>query len=292
MATMAQSMPTVLVTGVSSGIGLAIAEDLLQGGYQVFGSVRRTNDAEDLAARWPQAFVPLIFDVTNMAALPEVVAQVRAALGGRGLKALVNNAGINSSGPLMHQPLAEVREVFEVNVFGLLAMTQAFLPLLGASRDAGFPPGRVVNIGSVSGGMTAPFMGAYSASKHALEAISQALRRELALYGIEVSTLEPSFIKSRIYEKAKAAKPSEKYQDTDFAAAWTTFSESLLRQEARAKPTTIVTRAVRHAIEAPRPRPRYPLDASWYLGRYLPDRWFDKIIYTAMGIGKLLKPKS
>jgi NAD(P)-dependent dehydrogenase (short-subunit alcohol dehydrogenase family) len=280
----ANTKSAVLVTGVSSGIGLAIAEDLLAGGYEVLGSVRRIEDATDLQRKWPDSFVPLVFDVTDAAALPAVVAQVHAILRGRDLKALVNNAGINLGGPLMYQPLAEVRRVFEVNVFGVLAVTQAFLPLLGARRGRAGPAGRIVNIGSVSGAITVPFMGTYSASKHAVEALTQALRRELSLYGIEVSAIEPGFVRSRLIEKRLAEKVQERYAHTDFATWLEQFDRSVLVQEQNAPPADKVTRAVRHAIEAPKPRTRYPLDRLWLIGRLLPDRGFDRLIFKALGL--------
>jgi NAD(P)-dependent dehydrogenase (short-subunit alcohol dehydrogenase family) len=274
----------VLVTGVSSGIGLAIAEDLLGRGYQLLGSVRRSEDAANLQRRWPDAFVPLVFDVTDAAALPAVVAQVQAKLAGRDLRALVNNAGINLGGPLMHQPLAEFRRVFEVNVFAMLSVTQAFLPLLGARRGRVGPAGRVVNIGSVSGAITVPFMGAYSASKHAVEALSQALRRELSLYGIEVSTIEPGMVRSRLGEKRLVERVEERYAHTDFSAWLVQFGRAIEAQESNAPPAVRVTAAVRHAIESPKPRTRYPLDRMWLIGRLLPDRAFDKLIFKALGL--------
>jgi NAD(P)-dependent dehydrogenase (short-subunit alcohol dehydrogenase family) len=276
--------PAVLITGVSSGIGLAIAEDLLGRGYQILGSVRRIEDAADLKRRWPEAFVPLVFDVTDAAALPAAVAEVQAILEGRDLKALVNNAGVGLSGPLMHQTLAEVRRVFEVNVFGMLAVTQAFLPLLGARLGRQGPAGRVVNIGSVAGAITVPFMGIYSASKHAVEALTQGLRRELSLYGIEVSAVEPGFVRSRLIEKRQAEKVLERYAHTDFAPWLEQFDRSIRAQEQNAPPADKVLRAVRHAIEAPKPRTRYPLDPLWKIGRILPDRGFDRLIFKALGL--------
>jgi NAD(P)-dependent dehydrogenase (short-subunit alcohol dehydrogenase family) len=287
-----QDRPAVVVTGVSSGIGLTIAEDLLSRGYRVFGSVRHLKDAEGLIAQWPAAFIPLVFDLTDTGQLKNVVQQVRVALAGQGLTALVNNAGISHSGPLMHQTLEEIRKIFEVNVFGLIAITQAFLPLLGARRDSGHPPGRVVNIGSVSGGVTVPFMGAYSASKHAVDALSQGLRRELRPFGIEVSTIEPGFIRSKMFDKAAPAKAIDSYADTTYAEPWQQFNRSLLEQERNAKSPEIVARAVLHAIEAPTPRTRYPLDPLWRLGWLLPDRAFDRLIFKALGIaGHMTPPK-
>ncbi len=287
-----QDRPAVVITGVSSGIGLAIAEDLLKRGYRVFGSVRRLADAQALITEWPLAFTPLVFDVTDLTKLADIVQQVRLSLAGHGLTALVNNAGISHSGPLMHQPLEEIRQTFEVNVFGLIAITQAFLPLLGANHDLGHPPGRVVNIGSVSGGITVPFMGAYSASKHAVEAFSQGLRRELRPFGIEVSTIEPGFIRSRMFEKAAPSKAIGSYADTAYAQPWMQFNRSLLNQERNAKSPEVVSRAVLHAIEAPTPRTRYPLDPLWHLGWLLPDRSFDRLIFKALGIAGHMRPSN
>ncbi|MEY2872708.1 MAG: hypothetical protein RLZZ373_79 [Pseudomonadota bacterium] len=291
MSTPSLELPAVVVTGVSSGIGLAIAEDLLRRGYRVFGSVRRVADADALVASWRDAFVPLVFDVTDTQALPQVVAQVQSLLGQRGLKALVNNAGISFSGPLLHQPLDEIRQTFEVNVFGLLAVTRAFLPLLGAGPDSGLPPGRIVNIGSVSGAITVPFMGSYSASKHAVEALTQGLRRELKPYGIEVAAIEPGFIRSRMFDKAVASNSNDRYGQTDYGAAWQQFNRSLVEQERLAQTPEVVTRAVIHAIESAKPRTRYPLDKLWRIGRLLPDRGFDKLIFKALGIDRLMLPK-
>jgi NAD(P)-dependent dehydrogenase (short-subunit alcohol dehydrogenase family) len=145
-------------------------------------------------------------------------------------------------------------------------------------------PGRIVNIGSVQGAMTAPFMGAYSASKHALEALSQALRRELIPHGIEVSTVEPSFIRSSLFEKSAAAWQQQRYEDTAYAESWAQFNRALQQMEAQAKPPQKVTRAVRHAIESRKPRTRYPLDGIWYVSRLLSDRAFDKLILRAFGL--------
>lgn len=281
---------TVVVTGVSTGIGRAIAEDLLTTGYTVLGSVRRHDDAAELSAGFGERFVPLVFDVTDAASLSAAVDVVRQHLAGTTLTALVNNAGVSVNGPLMYQPMDEVRQTFEVNVFGVLAVTRAFLPLLGAGGDPVARPGRVVNIGSVQGAITVPFMGAYSASKHALEALGQALRRELLLFGIEVSTIEPSFIRSALYQKAVAANQTNVYAHTRYTALWQLFTTGLVQQEATSKPPQLVTRAVLHAIESPRPRPRYPLDAIWTIGRLVSDRLFDKIILRALGMQDSLRP--
>jgi NAD(P)-dependent dehydrogenase (short-subunit alcohol dehydrogenase family) len=280
--------PAVLVTGVSSGIGLAIAEDLLHKGYRVFGSVRRAEDTESLEARWGKSFTSLVFDVTDKTTLENAVSLVESELDGQNLAALINNAGVSFAGPLIHQPLDEIRQTFEVNVFGVLTVTRAFLPLLGARSGAVGSPGRIVNISSVSGAITVPFLAAYSASKHAVEAFTQGLRRELKPYGIEVSAIEPGFIRSQLFEKSALAKPFERYTETDYVELWQQFNKSMLEQESKAKLPTVVTQAVRHAIQAKKPRTRYPLDGIWYVGKILPDRVFDQLIFRALGITKLI----
>lgn len=278
----------VLVTGVSGGIGRAIAEALAEAGYRVYGSVRNERDAAALAGR----IVPLVFDVTDGAALSRAVARIEADVGAAGLQALVNNAGVSIAGPLAHQPMAELRKTFDVNVFGLLDVTRACLPLLGAGGVPRVRPGRIVNIGSVQGAFSVPFMGSYAAAKHAVEALGQALRRELLPSGIEVSTIEPSFIRTGLFDKAAALDSTHPYRGTRYAEAWERFNASLRRDEANAPSPERVVRAVLHAIESPRPKTRYPLHSIWYIGRWLPDRWFDRLILKATGLDTVLCRRS
>jgi len=282
----------VLVTGVSSGIGKAIAVDLIAAGYTVFGSVRRIDDAASLVANWGDHFIPLIFDVTDDAGIARAVADVEQRVGTAGLTALVNNAGISNSGPFLHQPAEQFRQVMEVNFHGLVAITRAFLPLLGAGDAPRERPGRIVNIGSVQGILSVPFMSAYAASKHAVEGFAQGLRRELNPYGILVSTIEPNFTKSDIFAKAAADLSASRYEGTRYEAAWAQFNASLASEEAKAKPADTVTRKVLHAIQSPRPRTRYPLDPIWHIGKYLPDRLFDGLIFKALGIAMLMQRKA
>ena len=160
----------VLVTGASSGIGRAVAGELVRRGFTVFGTIRRRDDAPALAAL---GATPVTLDVTDAATIAAARAQLERALAGQPLVGLVNNAGIPAAGPLELLPLDELRRVFEVNVVGVVAVTQAFLPLLKVAR------GRIVNISSLAGRAALPFLGPYAASKFALEAISDSLRREL-----------------------------------------------------------------------------------------------------------------
>jgi NAD(P)-dependent dehydrogenase (short-subunit alcohol dehydrogenase family) len=282
----------VVVTGVSSGIGKAIAVDLLDAGYTVFGGVRRDEDAQKLIAIGKGKFIPLVFDVMDPEGIERAVSEVEQWLGSATLTALVNNAGMNISGPILYQPAEQFRQTIEVNFFGLVAVTRAFLPLLGAGNAAADLPGRIINIGSVQGIMTVPFMSAYSASKHAVEAFAQGLRREMIPFGISVSTIEPNFTKSDIFAKAVVDSAANRYDGTRYEQTWAQFNVAIAAAEATAKPASTVTRKVLHALQSPRPRTRYPLDPIWQLGRFLPDRLFDQLIFKGLGITRaMLAPK-
>lgn len=279
---------SILITGVSSGIGHDAARVLAGRGYRVFGSVRQQADGERLQAELGGNFVPLLFDVTDHEAVVAGVAQMAAVLAGSGLTALVNNAGISTPGPLAHMPLDDLRWQLEVNVVGLLDVTQQCLPLLGAGKQAAQPPGRIINISSVSGRIGYPFMGAYAASKHALEGMSDSLRRELMLYGIEVVLIEPGTVKTPIV--GKFSEQIEKYLGTDYGRILQKVAEQAASREDSAMPVSRVTNVIVEAIEAPRPKTRYPVPrkrlTGWLLPRFLPDRVVDWMTARTLGIGK------
>lgn len=276
----------VLITGASSGIGHDAARELLAHGYGVLGSVRTAADAAPVEQELGAGFKALLFDVTDAGAIAAAVAQVERIVGAGGLAALVNNAGIAPTGPLMHMPLAEFQRAFDINVYGVLRVTQAFLPLLGARRDCPHAPGRIVNLSSISGGITIPMIGAYAATKFALEALGDGLRRELSIYGIEVVAIEPGSIRTPIWDKVAA---DTRYGATDYAEAMAKMPEVAAQQARQGKPVEIVSRAIRHAIMAPRPRTRYPLTALWYLRHLLPARLLDRALCAQAGLKSRLK---
>lgn len=261
----------VLVTGASSGIGAAIARELVVGGFRVFGTIRRP---EDEAALVIGGVVPIRMDVTDAASIAAARVAVERALAGRPLSGVVNNAGIPSAGPLELVSLDELRRVLEVNLVGAVAVTQAFLPLLKVSR------GRIVNMSSVAGRVALPFMGPYAASKFGLEAVSDAFRRELAPFGVKVIVVQPGSIQSKIWDKVEAMDLGT-YRGTPYEGALQRFRDEALRGGRRAPPATIVARAVLRAVNARRPPTRILISAHPWIERMvvrLPDRLVDWLV--------------
>ena len=281
-------MKNIVITGVSSGLGEAAAAALVNKGYRVFGSVRQQGDAERQQRLLGPLFTPLLFDVTDTRAITAAVDLVSEALDGEGLYALINNAGIVIPGPLLFQPLSEFRDQFEVNLFGLLDVTQQFLPLLGALPEAPFAPGRIINISSTSGRVAYPFMGAYAATKHALEALSDSLRREMMLYGVDVIVIEPGTTNTPI--KGKYEEQVRRYEQTDYGAMFAGLEQEMAEREETGLPVEKVVEAIVMAVEHPHPRARYAVPrkwlSSWMIPRLLPDRWFDRLIAGRLGLDK------
>jgi NAD(P)-dependent dehydrogenase (short-subunit alcohol dehydrogenase family) len=247
---------SVVVTGASSGIGEAAALDLAQRGYVVYAGVRGDADARRIAAAHANLRAVRL-DVTDANAIAAAVQTVES--GGVQLLGIVNNAGIAVAGPLEFLPLDDLRRQFEVNVFGALAVTQAFLPLLRARGS-----GRVVFVGSISGRLTPPLLGPYSSSKHALRAAANALRYELAPARIRVALIEPGSVKTPIWAKGRAA--SDEMLARLPAAAEAPYGASLRNlvtvtevEERNGMPVGVVVDAIRHALLDPKPKASYLL---------------------------------
>ncbi|HVE79000.1 MAG TPA: SDR family oxidoreductase [Gemmatimonadaceae bacterium] len=278
---------SVVVTGVSTGIGAAVARTLAARDVHVFGSVRKTGDAAALAAELGDRFTPLVFDVRDDDGVRAGAQTVREQLAGRTLFGLVNNAGIALGGPLACQPLDEIRLMLEVNVVGALRVTQALLPLLGAERGARGAPGRIVNISSVAGRIGGPFLGGYVASKHALEGMSESLRRELLLHGIDVIVVAPGSVATPIWDKAEGADVA-RYDATPYAAALRAFREEFIRNGRRGYPPERVAAAVWTALSARRPRTRYAVVPgrlmNWTIPMALPARLVDRLLAARFGL--------
>lgn len=277
-------MKSVVVTGVSTGIGFATAKALIEAGFHVFGSVRTEADAQELREKFPNHFTPLVFDVTDTAAIENAARQVAVAIGTETLAGLINNAGIAISGPLPHLPLDLMRKQFEVNLFGLLAVTQAFAPLLGMDRNRQGKPGRIINISSVSGKIGSPFVGAYVASKHALEGLSETLRRELMLFGIDVIIVGPGAIRTPIWGKADFASYANTPYKASLERAYTYMQQLAAGGLAPERCADLLVKI----LIVSRPSTRYALVAkpilNWFLPRLLPSRWIDAVMARRLGL--------
>ena len=276
---------SILITGASTGIGYGAAKHFIQQGYEVFGSVRTSADADWLRAELGLNFEPLLFDVTDANAVTEAAQSLTNRLAGTGLGGLINNAGIAIGGPLQHQPMDAITQHFDVNVLGLLRVTQAFLPLLGARINHPVRPGRIQNISSVNGQVAIPFMGAYVGSKHAVEGLSHALRRELALYGIDVVIVGPGSVKTPIWSKGTAI---DSYAHTAYYPAMQEFLKQVQAAESRGFSIDYIGKRIVEIHESPRPKIRYAIVprklTGWTLPRMLPARTLDWLIGRITGL--------
>lgn len=281
-------MKSVAVTGASTGIGFSAAKILVERGFRVYGSVRRQADAERLVDELGGTFLPLLFDVTDEAAVHTAAKQVRQGLNGETLFGLVNNAGVASPAPLIHQPITDFRNQLDINVTGQLIVTQAFAPLLGADRSLKGSPGRIINISSGSGRNGSPFLGAYAASKHALEGMSESLRREMMLYGIDVIIVAPGPIATPIWDKAEQVDIHQ-YQQTEFFEAGMKVQRFAIRNGRNGLSADKVGEVIFQALTVPNPRVRYSVTPSPFRTMamsMLPKRFVDNIIAKNLGFRK------
>jgi hypothetical protein len=280
-------MNAVVVTGVSTGIGWGVARALSQKGLHVFGSVRKRADADRLQREFGSRFTPLLFDVTDAASVRAGADSVRAKLAGAKLRGLVNNAGIAIPGPVLHQPLDDYRKQIEVNLIGAFTVTQAFAPLLGADRSLVGAPGRIVNITSLGGKIGSPFLAGYCSAKHGLEGLSESVRRELLMYGIDVIIVGPGAVKTPIWDKAEAMDTSL-FARTDYGPAMGKLSEFMARGAHEGLPVERVGQLVHHVLTTRRPRVRYALAPSllfdWIVPRMLPRRLVDRLFAKRLGL--------
>lgn len=277
-------MKSVVVTGVSTGIGWGAAKVLTAKGFRVFGSVRKAADGERLAKDLGPNFIPLLFDVTDEAAVARAAEQVRQALGGEPLAGLVNNAGVAVAGPLLKLPIADLRQQLEINVTGVVIVSQAFAPLLSVGPDGHGTPGRIVNISSVGGRSATPFMGPYNASKFALEGLSIALRRELLLFGVDVIVIAPGAVATAIWEKGRDIDVSA-YQGTAYEAPIQKIL-AYMNGAGGLKPE-VLGEAIHKALTTARPKTRYtvsPHPLQQFITDHLPPRVGDRVIGKRLGL--------
>lgn len=279
----------VVVTGASTGIGRAAVAKAVREGAHVFASVRKAADAESLKAEFGEAVSPLVFDVADEAAVRAGAAEVAAALGGRRLFGLVNNAGIAVPGPLLYLDTDELRRQFEINLFGVHNVTRAFAPLLGADPERSGKPGRIVMISSVGGQNGAPFVGPYSSSKFALEGYSQSLRRELLLFGIDVIVIGPGAIATPIWDKAEQ-NDLARFASTPYAEATGRVVDYMLKQGREGLPAADVGDLIWLTLTHPKPKTRYHILRRPFMDRTLPrwlgPRFVDNVLAKRLGFKK------
>jgi NAD(P)-dependent dehydrogenase (short-subunit alcohol dehydrogenase family) len=247
---------SILITGASTGIGEACARSFDDAGARVFAGVRKEADADALRQGQSDRLRPVILDVTRADQIEAVVEQIDGVVGEQGLDGVVNNAGVARGGPLEYLPIDEWRDQFEINVFGQVAVTQATLPLIRRAT------GRVVFVGSIAGRVATPFMGPYSASKHAIEAVAESLWHELRPWGIHVALVEPGVIATAIWGKGQETLarldeelPAEAHER--YADVFDDFRRSIDESNKNGIAATEVAKKVAHALTSSRPRPRY-----------------------------------
>ncbi len=278
----------VLITGASTGIGLASAIELSKT-LKVFAGVRKTEDERKIQDFKNPNLVPIRIDVADPASISSAVREIQNQLSGEPLWGLINNAGVAIGGPIETLPMQRFREQFEVNVFGLIATTQAFLPQIRKAE------GRVVNISSISGLLATPFLGPYCGSKFAVEAISDALRRELMQYNVKVSIVEPGPIQTPIWQKSLGRKEeflegaSEEALGV-YGPMMESFEKAIVETEKSAVPVEKVVEKIVHAMTSERPKTRYLVGPSSrfvsVMKKWAPDRFLDKMMVLKIKSGK------
>ncbi len=295
-ATPAMTVPmneplTVLITGATSGIGRATALHLAAQGHRVFATGRTERDLAQLYGSAPGAKVePVVLDVTLSASVERAREDVERATGGRGIDVLINNAGFGVGGPAELVTDADLRAQFDVNVFGLMAVTRAFVP---AMRRRG--AGRVINVSSLASRFTFPLMGTYSATKFAVRSLTDALRQELEPFGVRVVMVEPGVVKTPFITRTMDEAAKYRRADSPYAAAIAHADALKADSERTAVEPELIARLIAKAVTARRPRARYA--GPWFarlgvaLLNLLPTFAQDALMARLSGLHALQRPR-
>ena len=282
-------MKKIVITGVSTGIGYSSAKILCDSGYFVYGSVRKDKEGKKLSSEFGDNFQPLIFDVTDSKAILASAKKVQGDLKpGECIAGLINNAGIALGGPVTLIDTEVFRKQFEVNFFGLIDVTKACLPLLGARKGSN-NQGKIINISSVSGKRSYPFIAPYTASKFAVEAFSDSLRRELMIYGVDVILIEPGPIKTAIWDKTPDPENNQ-FIGSDYESALAKFYKLFIEIGKKGFDADIIGNRVKSILQDPSPRIRHVITPNRFLNYtlpgILPSRMFDKMVGRGLGLLK------
>jgi NAD(P)-dependent dehydrogenase (short-subunit alcohol dehydrogenase family) len=282
---------TVLITGCSTGLGFAAARAFAERGYRVIATVRSEADARRVEAEGKGRIQSVLCDVTVKEHVAELPGAVRRITGDGVLDGLINNAGVlPAPAPVEFLKIEEIRAVFDVNVFGMMAVTIALLPLLGTDPVRRHP-GRIINISSIEGKVASPFISAYPATKHAIEGFSSALRRELRLFGIKVIIVAPGGIQSEMFRKQEVRV--EPLVGTAYEGPFRKLKDLVKQMEKESATPEEVARFLVRVFEARRPKARYAhwkvfMDSPWTI--WIPDLWWDAMLGRMLGLKPLNTP--
>ena len=272
---------SILITGVSSGIGHGTLSYFVKKGFHVYGSVRNSKDANKLKKIFRENFTPLIFDVTKEAQVKKAASIVKKDLKNSNLLALVNNAGVAISGPILLQKVKDFEKQININLNGAFRVLKFFAPLCGAEKNNNSKKGVIFNISSISGKIGMPGVGAYTASKLGLEGLSHSLRRELIRYGVDVVIIGPGPIKSEIFDKIDK-KFLETLKKSDYAKVAKNIPKSMKNAKKIAFPPEEVGKLIFNALHDPNRKTRYTITPNklmyWTLPMLITDRMLDKMV--------------
>jgi len=271
----------ILITGVSTGIGNNAVGYLISKGYHVLGSVRKQSDVEALTAQYPNNFTCLQFDVTKKEEVLASLETVKQILNGNKLTALINNAGLAIVGPLEILDDDKFRYQMEVNLFSVRTVTNIFLPLLKGNREQKIAGGKIIMISSISGVFNTPFNGAYCVSKHAMESLAETYRRELMMYNIDVVSIQPGPIASKLWDKS--IDKYEEFRNSGYDNLVDRASKVMEDAEKNALPAIIISKLIHKILTKKRTKLAFIIIKNKlftnFLVKYVPARIVDKFIY-------------
>ncbi len=273
-------MKTVVITGISSGIGYATAENFLSKGWTVIGSVREIESVAALKNKFKEKLILWVIDLTSISEIDSIKSLLDKYHITQ-IEALVNNAGIAIPGPFQFQDFNEIQQTLSLNVLAVMKLTQVLIPFLISNQ------GRIINISSVSGVNGSPFLAGYCASKHAIEGFSESLRREMKIYGVQVIIVGPGSIKTPIWSKGFSTLVYL-YDQTFFKKSFSRFIQFAQSEEKHALPVQAVVDDIADAIESEKPKIRYaPIPRkfrNWYLGMLIPRKKYDELICKSLAL--------
>ena len=278
-------MKSIVITGVSTGIGYDAVRHFVSLGYHVFGSVRKQEDQQRLESDFPERFKCFIFDVVDRPAIQAAADEIERLLDGNLLTCLFNNAGVALAGPMQLVDSEAFDRQLLVNVSGARNVINAFLQLLGASleRNPDQKPGKIVNNSSISGFINTPVNGSYCVAKHAIESLGEVYRRELMMYGIDVVSVQSGPIQSQIWNKSSGAL--DEFKDTDYGPMICKTEAILEDAQQIAQSAEVFSRLVQKIIESPNPKTDCVIhNQRWrlHIMRWLPKRWLDRMMHKKL----------